>query len=567
MKKFIPFLLILALAITSFASIPLFNEENHAYADEQSSSPTKYHLDIGVYVVAKTEGKWVNGVQYGSVQPYKANLTFASNIKVSRVMSLAQAQNEGINIWKEKYFTHNMPSKSGEAPRDTYGRLYEQYVSPSMTNYNLTSNKENNVQFTAKVQLNTQSGVPYNLIEKYKDRVDKTQTVQQIVVKDNKTATAMKNLMAEKDSLYKVVSKISSSGATDKQMKAYKRYNQVLKQIKALNAKPNYTTIDKVIESYKFDEKGFIDEVYKFWGGSEGLKAVNVNMYGMMKNMEKGNIDLSDEYYLVFTPSVIEYKVTGKTCSICGKCVLDSNSPVDHCTKDNCKHFGTPECGCYKDPGPQITLPEDTTGSCTDVITWKEVKSHTYHCGGENCKGHTCRHVYIYQAKLESKASLKAAKPNGNDKTFKSGYGFMVDLSNVIEVKQIGNAGACRKSLSKVSDKKVVPPTLAEVRTNWTVKNKEKKSIQGTTITMAKGSASATTSQFVTTANPVSNYNKPLIYTDVALKGTRKNPVNHTITVYTYGGGVNGVQFCKSIPLTFTINGNMYEDDWTVNAS
>lgn len=538
MKNVISYLLVAALIVTSFAGIPFFNKESHVYADEQSAIPTRYHLDIGVYVVSKTEGKWTNGIEYGSVQPYNANLNFASNVKVSRVMSLAQAKNEGINIWKEKYFTHNMPSKRNETSQETYFRLYKRYITSSITNYNLISNKEKNVQFSADVKINTQSGTNYNLTEQYEDRVEKTQTVQKIVVKDNKTATAIKNLIAEKNSLYKSVSKISSAGATDKQMKAYERYQQVLKQLNALKVKPNYITVDKIIESYKLDEKGFIDEVYKFWGGPEGLKAVNGDMYSMMQNMEKGNIDLSDEYYLVFIPTVIEYQAT-------------ETELVE-----------------------QVTPPQDTTGACSDVITWSEVRSHKYYCSGcktrtdgsKYCPGHTCNHVYTYQAKLKSSAVLKAAKPNGNNKTFKSGYGFMVDVSNVIEVKQISNSGACGKSKIKANNKKVVPPLSAEVRTNWSVKNKEKKTIQGTTITMTKASAAAAISQFVTAANPVSNYNKSLIYTDVALKGTRKNPDNHTITVYTYGGGVNGVQFCKSIPLTFTINGNMYEDDWTVNA-
>jgi hypothetical protein len=138
-------------------------------------------------------------------------------------------------------------------------------------------------------------------------------------------------------------------------------------------------------------------------------------------------------------------------------------------------------------------------------------------------------------------------------------------MNSVVTVKQVNDNGSCGDHKTKAYSKTVTPPTAAEVRTDWTVKNPEKKVTQGTTIPLVKGSGSGLTVNFVTKPNPVSNYNKPQIYTDVTMKGTKQKPVKHTITVYASGGGVNGVPFCKSISLSFTINGDMYEDDFTVD--
>ncbi|QIB68574.1 hypothetical protein Ami103574_04210 [Aminipila butyrica] len=267
-------------------------------------------------------------------------------------------------------------------------------------------------------------------------------------------------------------------------------------------------------------------------GGKDNVKKYSPAIYDKWQKAYDEGLGDTIQAYLYFTPTVIAYRE-----------ILPD----------------IPEA-------PQAVPPADTKGSCTDVIKWSETKSHTYTVGsGENKKTRTCNHVYTYQSKLSSSATLTAAKPNGNNTTFKSGYGFSVNVNNSIATSQIGNSGACGKSLSKANNKKPVPPSAAEVRTSGTVKVKGAKATQPKNVALAKGATTGTTSKFITAANPLSQYKKAQIYTDVALKGTKQKPVKHSVTAYTYGGGVNGVQFCKSIPLTFTINGNMYEDDWTVD--
>lgn len=304
----------------------------------------------------------------------------------------------------------------------------------------------------------------------------------------------------------------------------------------------------KVILEYtvKFDSKETFDlatmfmdgkalhgeYLYGLLGGESNFSKYRPDIYQKFETMFKNYPGESTKARIIFVPAIIEYRE---------KIVIP------------------PEAS-------QAVPPADTKTGCSDVIQWSEVKTHTYTVGsGENKVTRTCNHVYTYQSKLNSSASLTAAKPNGNATTFKSGYGFMVNLNNSITTSQIGNAGACGKSLSKANSKKPTPPLSSEVKTDWTVKLKDSKATQPKTVLLAKAASTATTSKFVTAANPISHYKNAQIYTDVALKGTKKKPVKHTVTVYTYGGGVNGVQFCKSIPLSFTINGNMYEDDWTVD--
>lgn len=53
------------------------------------------------------------------------------------------------------------------------------------------------------------------------------------------------------------------------------------------------------------------------------------------------------------------------------------------------------------------------------------------------------------------------------------------------------------------------------------------------------------------------------IYTDVALAGTKEEPASHSFDIYISGGGVGNIEFCKKLSKTITINGDMYEDDFS----
>lgn len=324
----------------------------------------------------------------------------------------------------------------------------------------------------------------------------------------------------------------------------------VSKRITPVSAVPNGT---KVTITYKAlldsrvhfdlaDKLKFRDNenyVYGLLGGKSVVEKYQPEIFKRFESAFNNGLPEDAKAYLYFTPTVIEY---------------EEEAPV------------IPEV-------PQVTPPADTAGDCNSTIKWSEKQAHTYYHSpgcvktttGRYCPGHICNHVYTYQTTLSTTATLKAVKPNGGATTFKSGYGFTVAVNNSISTKQISNGGACKQDLSKANEKKPVPPTGAEVRTSWNVVNKQKKYTQPKTVALAKTGGTATTSTFGCAANPVSNYNYKQIYTDVALKGTKQKPVKHTVNMYTLGGGVNGVKFCKNIPLSFTINGDMYEDDFTVD--
>jgi hypothetical protein len=525
MKKIISTLLIFALLFSSFQIM----QKKDAYAAE-TTPKLKYHLDMGVYVVAYVGGKWTNNISYGSTQPYTANLSFNNDIKVKRVMTLTQAKNEGIDVWNKEVCSNNLPLNQYKTAEDSYKYTYSNWVSPTITDFKIASGNGNKIKYTFNTLLQSKNIAGFDLIKVYESKREPVQIVESVVVKNNSLLETIKDLEAEKAELWPIVSRISNSGASEAEKQAFKRYQTISKQLLALYAKPTETTKERIITSYKRDVQGFIDSVFIFWGGEQGLYNENRSLYTLLKNMSAmKDVNTNDKYYLVFLPTVIEYEET---------------APVE-------------------DTPPPVLIP-DTTGSCKGTIQWSETKSHTYTTGsGEHKVTHTCNHRYYYEAKLTSTGTLTADKPNGNSTTFKSGYGFKVTMNNTVSVKQINDNGSCGSHKTKSNSKTVTPPSAAEVRTNWTVINKEKKTKQNTVIKLSSSGSGS----FVTAANPVSNYNKALIYTDVSLAGTRQKPVKHNISVYAYGGGVNGVQFCNTLNLSFTINGNMYEDDSTSDRS
>ncbi len=40
-------------------------------------------------------------------------------------------------------------------------------------------------------------------------------------------------------------------------------------------------------------------------------------------------------------------------------------------------------------------------------------------------------------------------------------------------------------------------------------------------------------------------------------------PASHSFDIYISGGGVGNIEFCKKLSKTITINGDMYEDDFS----
>ena len=537
MKRILSIFLVLALFSATFAFEPYT-----AYgAEDGTGTPAlKYHLDMGVYVVAKTGGSWAKGVAFESEQPYTANLKFGNNIKAKRVMSIEEAKSEEIDIWDANVCSNNLAKGVYDNTKDAYDFIYKDAVSINISERKINSNTGNSLSYSAKVLLD--SDVPYNLVKKYNDYKKIYDTVTIITYeKDQTTAQKIAQLEAERDQLWDILKNLGSTGVPPSLMPQYQRYVQIVsKELPALRAKSQYTRREEVLESYRLDVQGFIDETFKFWGsegkgpgsGYQNLHDLNLSMWQMLVNMsEMKDIPEGTEYYLVFLPTVIEY---------------EEAAPID-------------------DPAPPILVP-DTSGSCKDKITWSETKSHTYTTGsGENKVTHTCYHRYYYEATLSSTAKLTADKPNGAPLAFKSGYGFSVTMSNTVSVHQVNDNGSCGDHKNKPYTKTVTAPTSAEVRTGWKVPNTLNKKTQPSTVALQRSSGSSLASSFVTAPNPVSNYNKALIYTDVKLAGTKQNPVKHTITVYTQGGGVNGVAFCESVPLSFSINGNMFEDDSTAD--
>ena len=163
-------------------------------------------------------------------------------------------------------------------------------------------------------------------------------------------------------------------------------------------------------------------------------------------------------------------------------------------------------------------------------------------------------HTFTYETKLTTSHNI-------SPQTFKSGYGFAATLSNSISTRQTGNQGCGSWGNSRANTKIPSPPGKAQVKLGWTVTNRL--GTQSSTVDLNLLSRTATQSKFEPRPNPISEINSKLIFTDVALAGTKQNPKEHQFIISIVGGGVNGVPFCKEITDKITINGNMYEDDAT----
>lgn len=202
------------------------------------------------------------------------------------------------------------------------------------------------------------------------------------------------------------------------------------------------------------------------------------------------------------------------------------------------------------DPPPHIS------GKCDGVITWQESASHQvvsgrYPNGAPIYKN--CVHQYTYEAELTADAALDPT-------TFKSGYGFSVDVSARTQTRLKHATGCSAWGRNRSPQKTVKPPGKAIVYVPYTVTNRL--GTQQSQIELDRvGSGNAV--RFQTPINPISETGARRIYTDVTLPGTREAPVNHTVDIYISGGGIDGIEFCLHLTRSYTINGDMYEDDFS----
>ncbi|MBS7297673.1 MAG: hypothetical protein KIG65_01170 [Eubacteriales bacterium] len=203
-------------------------------------------------------------------------------------------------------------------------------------------------------------------------------------------------------------------------------------------------------------------------------------------------------------------------------------------------------------PDPTVTVFPD--GACVGVIEWTETESHKipngYYPSGRQ-KYKICTHTFTYRAILNANATI-------SPDTFKSGYGFELLLNCGITQNLISNIGDCnnwgenRRAVSVVR-----APDRATVYLPWTMTNSL--GTQGNIVSMEKNG----NINFILPQSRVSQIGARKIYTPVELAGSETTPVSHSFDIYINGGGVGNIEFCKKLVGTITINGVMYDDDFS----
>lgn len=199
------------------------------------------------------------------------------------------------------------------------------------------------------------------------------------------------------------------------------------------------------------------------------------------------------------------------------------------------------------------------SSSCSDTITWTENDSHYvprgfWYEGEYYDTSYTCYHTFTYETKL-------TASYNITPTTLKSGYGFAVTVNNSISTRLVSNVGCSSWGNGRANTQIPTTPNMAQVKLGWTVRNT--RGTQPSTVDLNLIYRTSSQSRFESKVNPISEIGSKLIFTDVALAGTKTSPKQHQILISITGGGVNGIPFCKEFTDRITINGNMYEDDAT----
>lgn len=206
------------------------------------------------------------------------------------------------------------------------------------------------------------------------------------------------------------------------------------------------------------------------------------------------------------------------------------------------------------DPKPDPTVTVKPNGVCDGIIEWTETDSHRV-ITGYNKKGRPiyswCNHTFKYKAVLGATANISPT-------TLKSGYGFGVDVNCTLNTSLVSNTGGCRSwGNSRKHTLTVKNPTTATVFVPWDMTNRL--GSQGRSISMVSNG----TLKFTLPESPVSEIGAKKIYTPVELAGTMECPQSHSFEIYIGGGGVGNVEFCQKLNGTITINGDMYEDDFS----
>ena len=202
-------------------------------------------------------------------------------------------------------------------------------------------------------------------------------------------------------------------------------------------------------------------------------------------------------------------------------------------------------------PSPTITVKPN--GICDGVIEWTETDSHRVIIG-YNRKGNPiygrCNHAFEYKTVLSAKADI-------TPEILKSGYGFEVDVDCDINTEMIENDGCRNWGKNRKPSLEIKNPTNATVFIPWNMTNRL--GSQGKSISMVPDGRL----KFILPESPVSEIGAKKIYTPVELPGTKEEPQSHSFEIYIGGGGVGEIEFCQKIVCTITINGDMYEDDFS----
>ena len=185
--------------------ILVFTSIGFSFAEDEAKVPEKkYHLDIGVVSVIYQNGKWDMGRVYGQTLKVNPKLSFNEDVKVTRILTLDEAEKEGI-LWN-KLTSHNIVSTlKGEDTKGKYEWNFDPSASASITNAKMIKAEGKNISYSVDVLLKEKDKV-VNMMELYEH--DCKKNGEEFASKVYKYWGGEEGLKAENMTMYNTVQSI-----------------------------------------------------------------------------------------------------------------------------------------------------------------------------------------------------------------------------------------------------------------------------------------------------------------------------------------------------------------------
>ena len=362
-------MLVCTMCFTSI-SFTLSSHEVHAVEEhiheEHANLQTYYHLDMGVWPIPYDGNRYAFGYKYGDTQTKEFTITFGKDVEV--IGAHAYLKEADVFQFGNPNCTSNVPVLDDNGKRipgatpalENYSKIYAEQNSvafpQNITNIKVSNTSKRDVKLAYNIKL--QSAEEYDAVDTARKHLNQIEATKEVVkeikskqyVLTGSDRAAKEKLLAE----YKKERETLIEKNSEKQYNKIVQLNTLISELEKILQE--IKTVSETITTYEYEEgvllsqfEKYQNEIYSYWGDKASLESYDSVLAQCIDNVWTQAMTNPDmKFGLVFVPIVIEYRAAGKTCTHCHKCILDPDSPDEHCTDDSCKDYNTPNCGCFE---------------------------------------------------------------------------------------------------------------------------------------------------------------------------------------------------------------------------